>query len=145
MAKVLPDAVARIQAIVGGLTGVRGAPDSPPDSLPSTWPYAVCYPGRGEISAIEATTNVEIHTIILELHHGHQELARVVSTIAPYVRNINIALWNDVTLDNTVDTIQAIRYTFGLLGWGETDAQTLGIRFEIDVKIRVTTNVTRGT
>jgi len=130
----LSNAIAQVQSLVRGLAGVRDAPDYPPEKA-SAFPFAVAYPGTGRwVGGAPAGEKRGLHTIIVELHVARKDLPRDVEGAMGYVESIPNAILNAPTLSGTVDTVNEIRYTFGALNYG--DLQTIGYRFEVDIKQR---------
>lgn len=124
--------------LVGAVTGIRYAPDEPPDSV-SVYPFVTAFPGPGthEYTAGSATyERLTLFTIVVQLHVARRDLERDYRELIPYADSIPNAIMSDLTFGGTVQTFGIIE-TDGLvpLRWGETD--TLGYEYRItDVKIR---------
>lgn len=128
----LQDAIVQIQALVSGISGIRGAPDEPPDQI-SHYPFAVCFPESGVYEAgVPAGCMQGLHDIVVELHVARKDLPRDYRKAIAYAKSIPNAILNalgTVNLD-TVSTVGFIRYEFGVLNWGETP--TMGFRFVLE-------------
>jgi hypothetical protein len=135
VAKTLTDAIAQVQTLVGGLSGIKKAPQYPPDKI-SQFPFAVAFPGSGEGYREDASSTRELHNIRLEIHMARKNMARDIATVIGYWKLVfdELLSVDNLTLDGTVDTINRITYEFGPLGYADID--TIGYTFTIDVKIR---------
>ena len=130
----LQSAISAVQAIVGAISGIRKAPDYPPEQL-NVFPFAVAYSGGGNWTFGPAGDKRGLHNIVVEIHIQRKDLPRDVSTAMGYSDSIPNNLMKSPTLSGTCDTFAGISYTFGALNYGET--QTLGFRFTITgVKIQ---------
>ncbi len=115
--------------------GVKAAPKTIPEGM-SVFPFAVSYPRAGNGALQSAGFGFIFHTIFTEIHFNRTLLGPAVDDATPYIESMFASLVGDPTLSDTVSEVRAIRYTFGRLEWaGE---QTIGVRFEVDVKVRVT-------
>jgi hypothetical protein len=122
-----------IQDTVGAVTGIRAAPDYPPENLNSIFPFSVCYPesgtyteGPGGVSAYKA-----LHNIKLQIHFGRADLPKSVEAAIPYGDLIAKALLIDPQINDSCDTFDEILYTFGPLAWGEPAIPTIGWDFTL--------------
>lgn len=129
--------IGAIQDKAGALSGMKGAPDTPPESI-NQFPFSVCYPGSGEWSPQSAGWMKGLHTIICEIHVSRADLSTGVAQAIPYGQLFANALLSDLRLNNTVDTVRAIRYSFARLQWGGSGESHLGWKFEVDVKVEPT-------
>lgn len=126
--------------LIGAVTGIRYAPDEPPDSV-TVWPFITAFPGPGTHEYTAGSSSQErltLMTIVVQLHVARQDLARDYRELIPYADSIPNAIMSDLTFGGTVQTFGVIE-TDGLvpLAWGEQ--ATLGYEFRItDVKIRTT-------
>jgi hypothetical protein len=127
----LQEAISQIQAEVKGISGIREAPETPPDQI-NQFPFAICFARTGEYRIGPAGVMTGIHTIVLELHVARKDLTRDVPTAMKYAKSIPLAIIAALfegTL-TAIATLGTIRYEFGPLGWG--GAETIGFRFYID-------------
>ena len=128
----LQAAIAAVADVAGGLADVRGAPQYPPGKLPG-FPWVVTYAGPSRWTGGGNQIKKALHTIIVEFHVAERSVPVAAEAVMPYADSFPKALLDDVQVDSTVDTINEVRSSgFTVLGW---DKATLGIRFEIDVKI----------
>jgi len=130
-------AVAAIQDVADAMTGIRYAPDYPPDSL-NIFPCAICYGARGERQGLGGNGWVEAHDIIFcEIHVPRKDLARDVALLMPFVETFCNDLLEDVTLGGDVTAIEppitweVLERTFDAQG----AVKTLCLRFTIPVKL----------
>jgi hypothetical protein len=127
-AYTLQDAITQVQTIVSGVSGIRAAPNYPPENI-NDFPFAVAFPGDGEFDIEMGNLSDGIHNIVVELHVARKDLPRDVATAGAYIDSISLALWSKPTLSGRIRWFKKISYKFGPLGWGGAD--TLGIRFTI--------------
>lgn len=127
-------AVIALQELVGDVTGIKGAPSYPPDSL-NIFPVAAAYPAQGSLNFGVAGEMKGLHNLVVEVHVRRTNLATDVQAVIGYIDSVPDAVMADPTLSGTVSTFERIDYTFGKLSWG--DQETFGIRFTlVNVKIR---------
>lgn len=127
--------IAAIQDVVGAISGIQAAPDTPTESI-NQFPFAVCYPATGTWSPVSAGWMKGLHTIVLEVHISRADLSTGVAQALPYLLKVANALLEDTTFSGTVQTFKELRYTFGRLVWGGTGEAHIGWKIEIvDVKV----------
>jgi hypothetical protein len=130
----LQQAIDAIQADLGALDGIRGAPDEAPESI-NVFPFVVCYPSSGEWRSDIPGAKIGLHTITVELHVARKDLPRDIQKAMAYSESIPNALLKAVATTagdrfaGTIATFDRITYTFGPLGWG--GMETFGFRFQI--------------
>ena len=128
---VLQNAIIEIQKQIRTLPGIRSAPDSPTPRV-DAYPFVVTYLGEGQWSEEPAGMKTGLHVLIVELHVVTKDQPRDVTTAMEYAESLPNLLFKRLDIDSwagTVQTVEAISYTFGALGWGDVD--TLGFRFRI--------------
>lgn len=129
----LQDSIDRIQAVVGNLSGIRGAPDEPPEKI-SAFPFALCYAKSGLYKCGPAgpTKMTGLHTLVLELHVARKDLPRDVALAMAYAKSIPNALYKDFLAGTLVgvEAFVGISYAFGPLWWGGQN--TLGFTFTLE-------------
>jgi len=122
---------AEVQDVVEVVTGIRFAPDVPPEQQAGADVSAYCWPGTGTTLEITDGQQEARHTlhlyIITPQRNQRSDFARVIALGDTVPR----ALLNAPTLSGTVLQINQIRYTFGQLEW--SGGRDLGWMFEIDV------------
>lgn len=127
-----------IQDTVITVTGIREAPDYPPEQV-SDFPFAVAFPAEGDHNFGVVGERMFLGDIVLEIHVSRVDLPTAVENSIGFGDTIPDALMADPTLNGTCDTFEKIHQSFGALNWGEI--QTIGYRFTIrNIKIR--TNIT---
>lgn len=125
-------AIQALQDTVGAVSGIKKAPDYPPDSI-NSFPFAVAYPADGTWEVYAGTTKA-LHTLVVEIHVARADLPAAVANVIGYGDSVPKAILADTTLGGTISTFSDITYEFGSLDWGET--KTVGFRFRINgVKI----------
>lgn len=130
MANELANAVAAVQDVVGAITGIRGAPDTPPDQI-NVFPFSVAYPTNGSWRRTRPGTREGVQKIAVEIHFSRTGLARDVAEALPFGDTVAEALLGNLTLAGTVFDLNSIDWTFGPMKWGGID--TLGWRFLLAV------------
>lgn len=129
----LAEAIKQIQVVTGGLAGIKSAPSTAPEAA-GAFPFAVAYPRSGTLTINSYSWGTLLHTIYVEIHVARTLLPAAIDQALPYVESFASALVADPTLEAAVDTVNGIRFTFGKMEWG--GVETLGWRFEVDVKIK---------
>jgi hypothetical protein len=124
----LQDAIEQVQIIAAAVTGVVAAPKLPPEQI-NQFPFAVAFPGDGEMNIEMGSLMDGVHNIVLEIHVARKDLPRDVDKAGVFIDSIPKALWSKPTLNGRIRWFTKISYKFGPLGWGGVD--TLGIRFTI--------------
>lgn len=132
----LEDAIDNIQSKALSLDGIKNAPSKPSEAL-NQFPSAITYAALGLIQYESGQWAHFFHTIICEMHFSRVVgIGQAVDQAMPYIETFARKLLLDPRLGDTVDTINDVRYTFGELRYGdETAPATIGIRWEIDVKM----------
>lgn len=128
-------AITKLQTHALALTGMKDAPDQPPETI-NVFPFSIAYERTAETLQRGYGFADDIVTLWVEFHVARQLLQGGVQTAMALRDPFLKKLIGDPTLGGSVSTITAIRRTFGWLKWGGTD--TIGYRFEIDVKIDIT-------
>jgi hypothetical protein len=122
--------VDQVQDAVGALSGIRGAPDEPPEQI-AAFPFAVAYVRDGSYEEKQGTL-LGNHTVVVELHVARKDLARDVAAAMGYAKSIPNAIY-DARRDGSLTSsshLGRISYTFGPMNWAEL--ATLGFRFVIE-------------
>lgn len=134
MAQSIVGAIARVQALVGAITGVAAAPTTLPGKL-TQFPFALIYPGPGSWITEAASTKRYEGELTLELHVAYKELGRSSDTLAGYVESIVNELADDPTLNGTVATVQWPVQFDGLVGRTYGDVDTLAYVWHIPIRM----------
>ena len=119
------------QDVVELVTGVRAAPDVPPESGLTGDVASYCFPGTGSVTEITAGDVEGRHTLHLYIITPRRNLRTDYARLIGLGDTVPRALLNAGHLGGTVLQINQIRYTFGPLEWG--GQQELGWLFELDV------------
>lgn len=134
----LQTAITRISAILGDISGIKSAPEQPPESS-SAFPFGIVYPDSGQIEAEYSFTSKAIHNLAIEVHFNRSNLPQAVKEMVPVITLIKQALIEDPTLAGTVDTIVATsenRIEYTVINADYAGVQTLVLRFVVTVKVR---------
>ncbi len=128
----LAAAISNLQAKARAISGIKEAPDSPPENA-GQFPFAVTYPRNGQVD--DPGWRKGLHTIFTEFHTSRVLLGSAITATMGYMDAFEDAIARDPRLGGTVDTIVfPIRYTFGRMEWN--GIPTIGVRYEITVKIQ---------
>ena len=132
----LQTAIAQLQTTLGALTGIRNAPEYPPDNA-SAFPFIIAYAGPGGFTAGEPAGMMKyLGSIVIDLHLARKDLPRDVEKAMAYHDSIPDAILGDTTLGGTISTCGEVR-TSGLIFLKYAETDTIGIRFTIEnVKIQ---------
>lgn len=138
MTQSLPTAITNLAAHARSISGVKMAPDYPPDNI-AVFPFAVVYLERGVVMAEAADQSRNINAVIVEFHVNRTLLPAAIQTATTYIESFGDLLVNDPTLGGACDTIlmgvsENVTYEFGWMEWG--GVRTIGVRFHVPVKVR---------
>jgi F0F1-type ATP synthase membrane subunit c/vacuolar-type H+-ATPase subunit K len=128
-------AIANIQTKMLALSGMKAAPNVPPEGT-AVFPFAVCYERSGEMILHSAGFAQDLAVIWAEIHVGRGLLGPAITQAMAFRDPFQVALMNDPTLGGTVSNFTTVRRTFGLLSWG--GVETIGYRWEIGLKMQIT-------
>ena len=138
----LQSCIEAIADIVGVLSGVKQAPDYPPEKA-SAFPFVAVMPWSGELEfgAVSDTGGIKrgLHDIAVEVHINRKMLPLDVQKAMLYSDSVPNALMANKTLSGTCSCFERITYEMGDMGWG--NIQTLGFRFIIR-NIKIESNIT---
>jgi hypothetical protein len=126
---------AAIQALARGLSGVRVAPNAPPDQA-AAYPFVVTLPAQGTIGTVIAGCLAGSHTFQTEIHVARKNLTYDTPTLIPLLRAFYRSVLADPTLGGTVEAVGDVRYYWKAMEWG--GQETRGYLIQIDVKINET-------
>lgn len=132
----LDGVLSTIQTAVGSVSGVKYAPDDPPEQ-PQDFPFVVTYPMRyrGQVNTPEDFRM--LYDIAVELHVARRNLPTAVQTLLGFPETIANAIFS--TLITNLYAHDHIEGGFGALRWG--DIETLGFTWTI-VGVKITTTMT---
>lgn len=121
--------------LLGGLAGVRKAPDYPPDSL-NHFPIAVCWV-RDYVYSKERLGNLFSngnHVIVGQIHVARKNLPTDLATLEVYPDLVRTALDADPTLNGTVKVITSFESSI-IPGQWDTQ-QTLMVEFRVGINVK---------
>lgn len=141
MAAELSDALAALDTIVAGVTGLNAEPSTPPTDY-TGFPFYVIEPDSGVIIKNSSGDVTALHTISVQIHAG------LPSTITPSDRSHvtpfldlvkdKILIDANATLASTADTVaiedDPLAYSWGLIGY--RGIPTIGYEITFTIKIR---------
>lgn len=122
---------AAVQDVAGAVSGIRSAPDTPPDQIAHGSVTAVVYPASGTFDEVSALRETGEHTLHLMIATPRKHLRTDWDRVIALGDTVPRALFAAGTLSSTVLQVQSVRYTFGDIEWG--GQQMFGWLFEVDV------------
>lgn len=127
----LQDIIDEIQDVVADVSGIRRAPDNPPEAM-AVYPFATCFPREGYWTMTPSGMIQGVHTLWLEVHVARKDLPRDTETAIALSKSIPEAIWSAYRNQSFthLKVMQRISYTFGVLDWLGTD--TVGFRFMLE-------------
>ena len=128
MSDTIQDVVANIQTTIDALSGVRSAPNYPPNQI-STSLTAITYPASGVIGAQSSGWMKELHTVNIDLITPVQDLTRDLTLLNPFLRSIPNALIKAPTFGGNAETFDSVSYSYIVIEDG--GIQYRGYRFVI--------------
>jgi hypothetical protein len=132
MAQTLPLAIAALQTKAAGLTGIKLAPTSPPEST-AVYPFAVCYARLGQETPQSSGWSIGLHTLVCEIHLSRANLPVAITAALPYYELFRSAVLGDPTLTGTVQAVNQLRYEFGAMKYA--GVETIGWQIQVDIKL----------
>jgi len=125
-------ALANLTSKLAALPGMKSAPTLIPED-PGVFPFGIAYERSGVLVARAAGEANDLATLFVEIHVARSLLGQAIQLASTFRDPFLLALIADPTLGGSVSTMNDVRRTFGVLEWA--GVQTIGYRFEIDVKI----------
>ena len=124
--------ITALAALEAAITGVVKAYDNVPGGL-NELPAFVNYPKSGRLHFSAAGGGQSDHTIVCELRYSKAITGEADKKLRPFIKLFRNKLAANLTISGTVDTVNDIRYDYGILPpiGGE---EYMGVRFEVDVK-----------
>ncbi len=105
----LQDIIDQIQDVTGGLTGVRSAPDKPPDNA-AAWPVVVAYASSGQWRGGDPPQLMTgIHNITVQMHVPRKDLARDTALLMAYAKSLPNAIYKAWLVSGTLPALASIR------------------------------------
>jgi len=130
MTLTIAGAIAQVQTLAAALTDMAMAPSYPLESF-NEFPFAITFQGPSRYEG--GPVKQQFITLITEIHVSRANLPVNIAKVAGYGDTFPAAIWADPTLAGTVTCVNAVRCA-GLAPLGYGDMETIGFRFEIDVK-----------
>jgi hypothetical protein len=138
MSGTIQDVVNSIQTTVDAITGIRSAPNYPPNQLTGMVLTAVTYPASGTIRALSAGWMQELHTVNIDLILPAKDLTRDMIILNPFLRSVPNAIIKAPTFGGNASTFDSLSYSYILVEDG--GIQYRGYRFVISgIKIQPAT------
>lgn len=133
-------AIADLQSKALALAGMKQAPAAPVEAM-LQFPFSIAYERSGATRVEGPTWGHDLATIVVEFHVGRQILPKAIEQAMALRDPFLKAIIADPNLGGAISAFNneggpAIRRQFGRLQWG--DIETIGYRFEIDVKVSLT-------
>jgi hypothetical protein len=127
-------AIARLQVHADALDNVQTAPAVATESISSTI-FAVSYlsPQPARVEFHSQGVCWMIFTLFTDFHVPATSLTNAIPIAEAFIPAFVIKLRDDPTLDGAVTEVNAARFSFGGMKFG--DDETIGVRFETDCKI----------
>jgi hypothetical protein len=125
--------ITQLSTIEALITGVARACDTTPEHV-GEFPYFVNFPRIGSTKRVPGNMLESLYTLKAELHVARGVLPEADRLARPFINLFEDAVWTDPTLAGTVTAVNDVRHEYVV--FVIRDEQHLGIRFEIDVKIR---------
>ena len=124
--------ITQLTTVLGGMTGVKQAPEHPPEGL-NEFPIVICYVVKGRFSYGAGAPCVGVHTIHADVHLGRSVLPSDEEYARPYILRALAAIAGHVHMHGTCEHCLLNEYQYGRLGYGTTE--TFGVRLVLEVKI----------
>jgi hypothetical protein len=132
MAVTITDAIAQLQSMVGGLTGIKEAPVNVTESA-QQFPFAIAYPQRGEFHFGDKGWGYSLNEIVLEIHFSRINLPKAIAKSLPYFEQVVDLLLADSNLSGTVQVVESFEFEYGQMEYANVD--TIGWMFTLKVKL----------
>ena len=134
----LLDAIGEIIDEIKTISGIRAAPDVPPENN-DLFPFVLVYPDYGVYEyGMPIGYERALHNIAIELHIARKDLPRDYSTVMSLIDEIPIELGKLLKASgfSNLQTWESIEYNFQSMNYA--GVETLGVRYTINgVKIQV--------
>jgi len=138
MSQTLTGAVAALQTLASGLSGIKYAPAQVQNDIVQL-PFAISFPGDGTFEGGYAHQSQNLAVIVTELHFSNQDMAKGIAQAIPYGDSFLAALVANPTLSSAVMAVVfPVTWTFGTLRWGSDGSAHIGYQFKITVKLENT-------
>lgn len=131
MPNAIDNAIARVQDIVGEITGIefKSAPDYPIENA-DPFPMSIAYVGGGQFYATNATVHHNFPALVVEFHFSRVNLKQTYQQINSVILEFPRRIVADPTLAGNVTTVvmtqdQPIQYSVRPFQFGKVMSQML--------------------
>lgn len=128
----LSAAISRIQYHADLCTGVKYAPDAPPET-PGALPAVFTYPGDGRVDSLSYDNINSFDNVTVDYLTPRTLLDVAIANCITFIGEFPKKIILDPTLNGAVTTVTDISYTVLDGTWGGTDVKI--VRFRIGLKI----------
>lgn len=135
MADELDAFITALTTKFGGVTGVKSAPENPPEAL-NEFPVVVCYFVRGDFTYGQSSPAIGLHTVHADLHLSRSNLPEDEKAARPFILRALVMTAGNLKMDSTCEHCLLTNYQYGGLDYGKQ--KTFGIRFTFETKIKHT-------
>lgn len=128
-------AIDRLQHHARNLSGMRFAPDEPPESV-AFFPFAVSYEQQVDYTSNrmgKVLDNV-VARLVTEIHVGRSEYQYDIPKVQPFRDAFVNAIRSDPSLNGEIQIIENVAVTFGFMEWSQI--KTMGYRFTVSVRLK---------
>ncbi len=126
----LQDAIVGLQATVLSVSGIRFAPEYPPDGV-LVYPTSIAYASSGTWTVLTRGGVKALHTLVVDILFDPVDTPRAVKVAMALSESVPKAILADLTLGGHVETFGAIAYEFRPMPeWG--DPPPLGWRLRLE-------------
>lgn len=134
----IQDVIGAIQDCIGQVSGIKAAPDYPPDDI-SIFPFSAAFEGEGNWSWYTSGSTYGskkgLLSVVVEIHLALISLPITAQQAAYYSEAIPNAILKGVRSDRLADTVISVERidTSGLIpmAWGSKEVNTLGYHFVV--------------
>jgi len=134
MATTIEQVTDAVVAKLKALTGVKFAPDEPPEQM-TAYPFVVVWWSEGEAREVDATWGYTLDTVVAQVHIARKDLANDVRTVRGFGDTVRKALVQDPSLGGVVCSLNRLYMAFRPMEWG--GVQTLGYHIELTYKYTI--------
>ncbi len=131
----LSDAIDQYVTAFAGMTGMQRVYSDPPEAM-TEFPCGIVYVQSGEMNVV-AGRAINIHNIILEIHHSRQILPEAIDAAKVWPERVQYELYTEMLADQFGSYVAAISWpvTYDALALGYGGETHYGLRFRIPTKI----------
>ena len=133
MADELDNFITELTTVLGAMTGVKQAPEHPPESLPD-FPFIVSYYVRGSFDYSATGLVIGLHTVHADVHLGRVSLPHDEEFARPFILRGLTAIAGNLKMNSTCEHCYLTEYEYGEIGYA--GKETIGVRYICQVKIK---------